>query len=716
MYRHNPCKNRTLRPRLAVALAFLPIMLAVRSAAAPATEPAPAVRVPMPSAAELVRADGVVRELYATDLRSAAIAPRPDIAGKFLKAAVTSGADDLAVEFVLLREAGRAAYVAGDAETLVVALDRAAARFGMDRIAVLSGLTTAKVPADADARRRLEGVIVGLADEAARADNVAGANQLLTAADAAFRKASVPDVAKRMQARQQQLVHQQAAARSAAAARVMLAAKPDDAPAHLAVGRYLCLFRDDWTAGVPHLAKGSDPALKALAVRERGIPTDAREQVALASAWWDYAATAPLDARLPALLRARSWYRKGRDAAGGLAKVLADKRVTVIEVELGLALSSPPVAVKPPADDLPAGKPVDLLALVTDDLAKHVVSGQWTRDDKGQLTCGGGTSRLEFPIDGPDEYDFVVEFTRPVAGADFVMMCSTRGTPFAFCAGGAGGREFAITKLDGRRFQGNPTFASVDGLLAPDEPHRAEVRVRRDEVIALLDGNEMCRHKTDFSDLAADPFFSTRDPKHLGIASWSTPTTVLMATLTPVDAQAKPVPLPAPIAPVAGLRTVVFVCDAGGSMKEEWRTVKSEMRKALGNLEDGQGFNVILIKDNRTVFYRPNRLVGMSTTERDACLAWLDAASVKGAAQTDVLGAVRAGLALQPNLLYLLSDFDVRAPQVTLPRIRDANKDGRTRLSSVVVGTTKAAAEAYLPLAKQLAADNGGNFRIVTVE
>jgi hypothetical protein len=401
---------------------------------------------------------------------------------------------------------------------------------------------------------------------------------------------------------------------------------------------------------------------------------------------------------------------------------LADKRVVQIETELGLAApATAPVAVKPPtgAATKPAPKPVDLLALVIDDPAKHGLSGTWTRDAKGRLNCGGGTARLEFPVDGPDEYDFAVEFTRAVAGSDFVLMCAARGTPFAFCAGGGGGRDFAITMLGGRRFQGNPTLTSVEGLLTPGVKHRVEVRVRKDEVIALLDGRETCRHKSDLSDLKADPFFSTRDPKHLGVASWSTPTTLLKAELTPVAAKpadAPPKPPPAPAAPVAGLRTVVFVCDAGGSMKEEWPTVAAEVRKAVTNLQDGQGFNVILVQDSKAVAYRPGRLVGMSVAEREACLAWLGNAVPKGEGQSDVTGAVRAGLALQPGLLYLLSDFDLRSPQIALPRIKEANKDGRTRVNAIVVGKTKEAAEAYAPLAKQLAIDNGGLFKVVAAE
>ena len=44
-----------------------------------------------------------------------------------------------------------------------------------------------------------------------------------------------------------------------------LKANPGDTAAHLALGRYFCLVKGDWEAGLPHLAQGDDPDLKALA-------------------------------------------------------------------------------------------------------------------------------------------------------------------------------------------------------------------------------------------------------------------------------------------------------------------------------------------------------------------------------------------------------------------------------------------------------------------
>jgi hypothetical protein len=90
-----------------------------------------------------------------------------------------------------------------------------------------------------------------------------------------------------------------------------LAASPDDPEAHLAEGRYLCLVRNDWDAGLPHLAKGSHPALAEAAAQELAKPQDVPGQVKLADLWWDLAdkeGNAFDKRRIQA--RARSWYER----------------------------------------------------------------------------------------------------------------------------------------------------------------------------------------------------------------------------------------------------------------------------------------------------------------------------------------------------------------------------------------------------------------------
>ena len=115
------------------------------------------------------------------------------------------------------------------------------------------------------------------------------------------------------------------------AANEKLAAHADDAEANLVVGKFLCFQKEDWKAGLPHLARGSDETLKALAVQEATAPAAAPEQVKLADAWWE-AAEKIGDKNNPQIkpmfARAKYWYHEALPGLAGLALEKAQKRST----------------------------------------------------------------------------------------------------------------------------------------------------------------------------------------------------------------------------------------------------------------------------------------------------------------------------------------------------------------------------------------------------
>ncbi len=70
----------------------------------------------------------------------------------------------------------------------------------------------------------------------------------------------------------------------------VLAQSPNDPAANLIVGKVECFWKNDWEAGVPKLAKGSDAKLQAIAKQESAKPDEPNAQVQiLADAWWTLA-------------------------------------------------------------------------------------------------------------------------------------------------------------------------------------------------------------------------------------------------------------------------------------------------------------------------------------------------------------------------------------------------------------------------------------------
>lgn len=123
-------------------------------------------------------------------------------------------------------------------------------------------------------------------------------------------------------------------------AEAKLKADPNDAEAHLVLGRYYCLD-DDWKSALPHLTKGSDADLRQLAQRELAPPTGPSEQMMLADAWWALAQARQGEERDSWLLRAGYWYdRAHAKLSSGLERLKAEKRLEeLVEVRQRRAAS-----------------------------------------------------------------------------------------------------------------------------------------------------------------------------------------------------------------------------------------------------------------------------------------------------------------------------------------------------------------------------------------
>src|SRR5262249_25183865 len=119
------------------------------------------------------------------------------------------------------------------------------------------------------------------------------------------------------------------------------------APANREVGKSWCFVRDKWEKGLPYLAKGNDPVLKQIAVGELAAPTKAKDQLALAQAWWNVAQKHKGQTKLLMLRRSFQWHVRVVNQLDGnpkvqaqaklneLTKLLPSKlRVTEIDTEL----------------------------------------------------------------------------------------------------------------------------------------------------------------------------------------------------------------------------------------------------------------------------------------------------------------------------------------------------------------------------------------------
>ncbi|RPH41336.1 MAG: hypothetical protein EHM91_10235, partial [Planctomycetota bacterium] len=128
---------------------------------------------------------------------------------------------------------------------------------------------------------------------------------------------------------------------------------PEDPAACAALGRYLCLIKEDWDKGLPLLAKGPDGPLRRLSEMELAKPTEASAQAALGEAWAALSEKELLTPKTRAKVRALEWLERSLPGLSGPTKAAAEKRLTL----LGLALGSK----APPVLDLGGGVKLELI-------------------------------------------------------------------------------------------------------------------------------------------------------------------------------------------------------------------------------------------------------------------------------------------------------------------------------------------------------------------
>jgi serine/threonine-protein kinase len=292
-------------------------------------------RTPVPVAERLKEAETAIRELFKEDYKKVKHSELTAFAEHLLEQAGDTK-DDAVTRFVLLREAGDVAARAADADLAFKAIEDLARDYAVDGramkiVALETSVREARTP---ERREVLAETTASLIDEAAAADRYAEATRLAKLAEnAALLSGNKALITSTMTRRrdQEQLEKAYADLKPAAA---VLAERPDDPEANLAMGRFLCLLKSDWTQGLAHLVQCSDERLQELARKELGGIETAAQEADLAGAWRDQARKERGTARNQMLLHALSLAKKALPELAGASKLKAEKLVAEIEKEL----------------------------------------------------------------------------------------------------------------------------------------------------------------------------------------------------------------------------------------------------------------------------------------------------------------------------------------------------------------------------------------------
>jgi hypothetical protein len=289
----------------------------------------------VPEGPALDQAEAGIRELYKDDYKKTKHSELTAFAERLLEQA-GNVKDDPVARYVLLREAREVAARAADADLAYKAIEELANYFALDarkmKIAVLDrAVREAHTP---ERSLVLAETAKSLMEEAISDDQYTEALRLAKLAEASAYRSSDRALITWTATKRRDVESLQKAFNDLKQVRAILAEKPDDAEANLAMGRFLCLLKGDWAQGLPHLVQSSDERLLELARKELGGIGNADQEAELANAWRMLARKERGLARAQLLVHALTICQKLLPDLAGVGKLKVEKMVDEIEKDL----------------------------------------------------------------------------------------------------------------------------------------------------------------------------------------------------------------------------------------------------------------------------------------------------------------------------------------------------------------------------------------------
>lgn len=402
----------------------------VPSAAEPAstgsaTDTADQKKLPVPDSPALRNATALVNDAYENDITAATT---PDQKKAMVQKLLDAAKDETgANRYALFTTAKDVAVDAGDLNGCDAALGDIEAAFDVDylklrseayaKIAPNLSLPTDRITLCKDISSTVRAAAAADRFDIAEANADLGLHTARTAGDPALARQATADVQTARDAK--------SAYADIKKALVILADKPSDPGATLTVGKYCCFVKGDWQKGLPMLALGSDPTLKALAAQELAGLTTADDKVKLADGWWNVADKLAGTAKNSGREHAAQWYR---EADGGLGNGLVRTKVEKRLAEVG---EDRPLNMKPTLAGH-QGKPEGAILwmrfddekLFAEEGSPVTVKDFSGNQSKGTLVgtnwkdarTGGGMVFVEHAEKGPDDQQSRIEVDRNAKG------------------------------------------------------------------------------------------------------------------------------------------------------------------------------------------------------------------------------------------------------------------------------------------------------------
>jgi len=302
----------------------------------PATKKEPAKKPPIPDKEQFQAMKSKILKVFQKEFAEAKTPESKRALAERLDAQGDASRNDAVEQYSLWRIAADGAATSGNFAMAMEIVDKIQAQFELDgdgmKAEVLTTAAARTNIAPETARNLCEAALKLAADGAARgAFDVA--TQCARIAMAAARREKDPQFNREIMASSREIERLKTRHAAVAKAEATLASDADNTEANLVVGQWHCFAKGDWEKGLPYLAKGSRADLVKLANLELAKPALAKEQVALADAWWALAEKDRADSRSNYQARAVHWYEQALPNLFGLEKTRVEKQIASTKVQ-----------------------------------------------------------------------------------------------------------------------------------------------------------------------------------------------------------------------------------------------------------------------------------------------------------------------------------------------------------------------------------------------
>jgi len=324
-------------PPVAAAVTEGEIQNAASQLTAIASEPpiASVSLAPLPTDEAIDASRGKVQSIPKSEYAAAKTRDKQrDLARKLLALSRDFDRDDPA-RFVILDEAIRFALKSADWQFAVDVVDELGQTFAVNlhqyQASVMANAARVSDRSDAAGVCRLA---LGYATSAVDHERYAEAINLIHSALVSARRTDVPALTRRAVDRAKEITAFSKAYEESQVARTILKHTPEDAGANLTLGRYLALYRGDWSTALPKLAASGVDTWEAVARSELAGPTQADVRVKLAESWLEIGRGLKSELEGKAMrAHAAEWLRKSIPDLTGLNELRVSKLLASLEPE-----------------------------------------------------------------------------------------------------------------------------------------------------------------------------------------------------------------------------------------------------------------------------------------------------------------------------------------------------------------------------------------------